>query len=300
MTYPPSPDPGQVPQPEPAQGYQVPGAYYLQPGAPDPLVTGPTEGFNGWWYRLRTTIGRSAKSLVLITLCTIGLPSAVLSAVSGVYSNRLLIPGDPATNVPPQINHDALGGFFIIALVAFIVLGFLSAVAYGAAIWAVTREAAGELAPLGAALGYGLRNSARIWGWTLLYSLMVAAGVCACILPGLYLALAGCLFIPIALYERGTSPISASFSLVNRNFGASLGRMILVGLLYYAVQIVIAIPVAVARAASPAAGLVVSLILELVTSPVVLIVPVAAVILFAELNAKLRPLTTPDLLAALG
>jgi hypothetical protein len=295
MTHPPTPEPDDTDAP--AYGYQVPPFAY-GPSA-DPLVTSPDEGFNGWFRRLFATLRRSWKSLVLIALTTYALPVAVVSGFLALASRNLVVaPAGDTTRT--SINMGLFGMLVVAGLGAVAVTSFLSAVANAAAVWSVTREAAGQPAPLGAALGFGFRKGLRLWGWSLLYSLMILAGVCACILPGLYFALAGCLYIPLALYIRGSNPIGLSFSMVNKSLWPSLGRMALLVLMVYGVQLVLSIPVQVIQANSATAGLVASLAVQVVTAPLALALTLGSVLLFAELWARQVPTTTANLDAALA
>jgi hypothetical protein len=289
---------GQPVQPPPGYGYLVP-APPPQFGANDPLVTGATEGFGGWFSRLFAVLGRSWKSILLISWSTAGVPVAVLAVVAGLTTNRMVVMPAPGSSQAPRFDSGAVGTFIVILLVAAIVGAYLTAVAQAATVWAVTREAAGGRAPLGAALGYGFRNGLRLFGWSLLYGVIVGVGLVACIIPGIYLGVAGCLYIPIALYRRGMSPIGTSFSMVNRSFWAALGRMLLLLVMVYGVQLVLSIPAQIVSAGSRAAGLVLTVVVELVTAPLALVLTIGTVLLFAELWNKGVPTTTADLNAAL-
>jgi hypothetical protein len=284
----------------PPYGYAVPVTGPFWPAAPDPLVTAPGEGFTGWFNRLFAVLRRSWRSLLLISWITFGIPVAVLVVPLALAFDRAVVLPPPGGTQPPTFNSGLLGVFVAVVAGAALVFGFLTSAAQAAVVWSITRQAAGRPAPLGAALLYGLRNGLRLWGWSLLYAVMIAAGTCACILPGLYLALAGCLYVPVALYRRGMSPISTSFSLVNSNFWAALGRMALLLVMVYGVQVVLTIPVQILSTASRTLGLVLSIVLQLLTAPLALVFVVGSVLLFAELWAKRMPTTTADLNAALG
>lgn len=312
MTYPPPDDrnygpPGQPPQfryggygqPPPGYGYLVPAPALVQSGAGDPLVTSVTEGFSGWFSRLFAVLGRSWKSILLISWATFGVPVAVLALVVGLTVDRLVVMPAPGSSQAPTFNGSLVGTIFVVALVGALVGGYLTASAQAATVWAVTREAAGRPAPLGAALGYGFRNGVRLFGWSLLFGLMVVAGTCACIVPGIYLGVAGCLYVPVALYRRGMSPIGTSFSLVNKSFWAALGRMLLLLLMVYGVQLVLSVPAQIVGSGSRVAGVVLSVVVELVTAPLALVLTVGTVLLFAELWNKRLPTSTAELDAAL-
>ncbi len=295
MTDPPTPEPGDTDAP--AYGYQVPPLAY---GATDdPLVTSLAEGFNGWFRRLFATLRRSWKSLVLISLTTYALPVAVVSGFLALASQNLVVAPNGGTT-RASIDVGVFGTVLLAGLGSVVVTSFLTSVANAAAVWSVTREAAGQPAPLGSALGFGFRKGVRLWGWSLLYSLMVLAGVCACVLPGLYFALAGCLYVPLALYIRGSNPIGLSFSIVNKHLWPALGRMALLVLMVYGVELALSIPVQVIRASSATAGLVASLAVQVVTAPLALALTLGSVLLFAELWARHVPTTTANLDAALA
>jgi hypothetical protein len=266
----------------------------------DPLVTGPNEGVSGFFGRFFGIIRRSWKPLLVIPWATFGVPLVALVVAAGLISRHMVVLPTVGSTAGPTIDTSHLATLVFIAVPGGILIGFLMSCAQAAAVWAVTREAAGRPAPLRAALNFGLRNGLRLWGWSLLYGLMVAVGICACVLPGLYLALAGCLYIPVALYRRDLSPLSTSFSLVHRNFGTALGRMALMVLLLYGAEAVLSAPVQILSLTSPAVAVVLSVVLEVVTAPLSLMLAVASVLLFAELWFKQQPTTTGDLNAALG
>jgi hypothetical protein len=301
MTYPP-PGYGYYEPPGPPPGPPAPPQYgYLVPaspmyGAPDPLVTPPQEGFSGWFSRVFATLGRSWRSLVLISWVTYGVPVAVLIALYRAGSGRLFVKAPLGSAQPFTVDTGQLESLLGILGVGAIVIAFATAVAQGATVWAMTREAAGQPRSLGGALGYGLRNSLRLFGWSLLYGLMIVAGSCACLIPGLYFALAGCLYVPVALYRRRLNPIGTSFTLVNRNFGAALGRMALLVVMLYGVQLVLTIPVQVVSAqASTAVAIVVAVAMQFVTAPLTLVTTVGATLLFAELWNRQEPITVEHL-----
>lgn len=301
MTYSP-PDSGSFGPPgppvPPPYGYVVPVSQY---GAADPLVTSVAEGFSGWFNRVFAVLRRSWRSLLLISWITFVAPVAVLAVVVVVVFGRLVVLPAPGSTQSPTFDSALLWTLIPIVCVGVIVYGFATCVAQAAAVWSITREAAGQPASLGAALGYGLRNGVRLFGWGLLYGLLVLVGTCACFVPGLYFALAGCLYIPVALYRRGMSPIGTSFSLVNRNFGAALGRMALLLLILYGVQATVAGPLQVLSiGAKPAVAIALFAVQQILTAPLALVPTVGASLLFAELWNRQSPITVADLDAALG
>jgi hypothetical protein len=299
MTGPPTPAPEPGDGEAPAYGYEVPPLAY---GAPDdPLVTPATEGFNGWYRRLFATLRRSWRSLVLISLTTYAGPVAAVSVLLSLASRDMVVTVPAADGTTrTSLDTGVLGVLALGGLGAILVTSLLTSVGNAAAVWSLTREAAGRAAPLGGALAFGIREGFRLWGWSLLYTLIVLVGICACVLPGLYFALAGSLYIPLTLYVRSGNPIGLSFALVNRNLGAALGRMVLLVLMVYGVELALSIPLGFVRAASPTAGLVAELAVQVVTAPLALVLTLGSVLLFAELWAKQVATTTGNLDAALA
>jgi len=300
MTYPPPDDGyfGPAGPPEPPQyGYLVPTQSPY--GGADPLVTPVHEGFSGWFGRVFSVLRRSWRPLLLITVVTFVAPLGTLTAVIGVLGGRLIVPAPVGSGQQPTIDGNLLGTVLLIVAVGVVVAGFAVVVAHPAAVWTITRQAAGRPAPLGEALRYGLRNSPRLFGWGLLYGLLILVGTCACIIPGLYFALAGCLYIPVALYRRGLNPIGTSFTMVNRNFGAALGRMALLIVMIYAVQLVLAIPVQVVSVESRVAGIVLSVAVQIVMAPLTLLPTIGSTLLFAELWNRQAPISVAHMDAAL-
>jgi hypothetical protein len=239
--------------------------------------------------------------VLLISWITVG-PSIVASAGGVLWAFHTLVVLPPAGSTsPPTFNPSWAGPFIVAVLVIVVGSGFLTGVAQAGVVWAVTREAAGRPAPVGAALRYGLRNGVRLWGWSLLYGLMVLAGTCACFLPGLYFALAGCLYVPVALYRRGMNPITTSFSLVNGALWAALGRMAMLLLLVYGVELVVSVPVQILSLGFRGLSVPLTIGLQFVTAPLTTVLTVGTVLLFAELSVRQLRIetTTASLDAAL-
>ncbi len=271
------------------------------PGTPaDPLVTSAAEGFSGWFNRVFKLIGAHLRDMYVIGLLSMGVPVAVLSTLLSVYAPTSTQHIDEQGRAVPEFHFPHPVAFLLILLMLVVVGGFLGALGQAALVWTVTRRAAGAPAPVADALRYGLANAARLWGWTLIYGLLVTVGVCACVVGSLYFALAGCLYLPVALYQRGANPISTSFSMIHKNFGRALGRMALLVLIVGGASFVLQIPAAIATAAGGAtAGHLVSGVLALVGLPLNFALLLGEVLLFAELRARQAPLTTADLNAVL-
>lgn len=286
----------------PQYGYQVPPAAYPPPGYgsalySDPLVTAPGEGYSGWAGRVFGIARRNWRRIVAVTLLMQVVPVVLTGVLSG--SDQLKITTVTDADGVPHLNIDNLPRLLAIALVGGLIGAFLREVGTGAIVWSVTREAVGRPAPFGEALGYGFRNGPRLFGWGLLYGLLTALGVCACIVGMVYPAVAGCLYAPVALYQRGSNAIGTSFSMVNRSFWPSLGRMATVFAIAYAVESFLQVPALLVAQSSPMAANVLTVVFGLIVAPVSALIPLGSVVLFAELRARIYPLNSADLAAAL-
>lgn len=280
-------------------------AGYPAPGAPDPIVTWPGEGFGGWWRRLWATFGANFGTLFTIALLTSAVPSFLFTlATSGLQSQWLVV---DRSVTPNTIQFDwGPGREFIAWFVAYWVLTiFLGALGWSAAIWRITKRAAGQEAPLGAALAYGARNCLRVGGVLLPCSLMIIGGLIACVLPGLYLAVATSLVVPVALYQRSAA-ISGTFRLVNSNFGAVLGRLLVTFLLLLGVTLLVSCLVNLGTGSTArvttrynAVDLFRDGVTGLVSAGVTAVVVVAVALVYAEMRARAWPTTVHELSAAL-
>jgi hypothetical protein len=183
-------------------------------------------------------------------------------------------------------------------------------VGWAAGTWAATRDAAGQPAPLGAALAYGVRRAPRLWLWTLLSGLIVLVGVCMCILPGVYFAFALALVGPVFLFER-RNPIGRSFELFHGRFGMVLGRLALVSALLIAggvaASLVAELVLLVAAGGSPfgqvdlSAGSVLAYTLSAVVAVPLAVVQLAGfLVTYAEQRCNEGRTTASTLAAELG
>lgn len=237
---------------------------------------------------------------MLIFLLTFALPQIGQSVLT-----NLLVPGALATPLSPV---DSLGteeraaftaGALIFLLVTVVVTVLVSALGWAAGIWTVTQNAADQPADLASAFAAAFRRVGPMSGWYLLYALMVGVGLVACVLPGLYLAVAGSLFSFVVVFERGRNPIGRSFWLVHKAFGQVLGRVALLAVAALGVSCVVGLCTGAAGAAIGEAGIWLG---DIVTA--LLVVPIAAVALvgllltYTQARAGQEPVSTAALWAA--
>ena len=218
------PAPGYPGAPMPGQPY----GWYPPADPTDPLVTPPHAGVAGWFARCTGALRRGWRQLLPIVLVGQGLPAAVIA----VLSLALAPTGQPATGADgaPVLPDGYFTDFFVYyaaVLLAALLFGPLQSAAWAAGTWVVTRQAAGEPASVGAAFRYGWRRCLGLWGWTIVATLLIGVGACACVLPGIYVAFALALFGPVYLFER-QEPIGRAFRLFHQRFGMVLGRVALV------------------------------------------------------------------------
>ncbi|MBF9129107.1 hypothetical protein I0C86_08945 [Plantactinospora sp. S1510] len=172
---------------------------------------------------------RSWRQLVSIVLITQVLPLAVMTLLMVPFQPDPPVVGSTGELAPGELEA-FVGGFLVLSgvvLAVALVAGLVQALGWAAAVWVIVRHASGEPVSLGPAFRYGLRRALGLWGWYLASSLIIAAGFCACVLPGLYLGLALSLVGPIYLFER-RNPIGRSFQMVHARFGMVLGRVAII------------------------------------------------------------------------
>jgi hypothetical protein len=141
-----------------------------------------------------------------------------------------------------------------------------------------------------------------MFGWYVLFTAMFAIGLILCILPGLYLAVAGCLFSFVVIFERGRNPMGRSFSLVHKSFGAVLGRVGLLALFMLGVYCVVGLCVGGLAIGggevSATASLVGDVVSALVGVPVYTVLLVGLLLTYTQVRARQEPVSTASLWAA--
>ena len=214
------------------------------------------------------------------------------------------MPG-PSVSLLSPVELESAGGFSVTPAAALVVmLGavvtmLVTAIGWGAGIWAVTQAAAGYPADLAAAFTAGVRRLGPMFGWYLLYSLMVAVGAVACLLPGLYLAVAGSLFSFVIVFERERNPFGRSFSLVHRAFGQVLGRVALLGLVTIGASCVVSLCGNLLGGGLGLVGFLMGdIATALLTAPVGVLLLVGLLLTYTQARARQEPVSTAGLWAA--
>jgi hypothetical protein len=198
-------------------------------------------------------------------------------------------------------------GSFLAVMVSFVVAIACNHVAVSIA--------AGLRPRLGAALGLAVRRLVPLIGWQILAGLIILAGVCACVLPAIYLAAVFTLLPVVVTFERGGSAISRCFKLFHQDLGASISRIatilgigIGVGAVAYVINMIIEVsagqPMFDPEASSPFAkvdtGYMTAVVIGTVVAEMigraagVLTAPLSLTA-YADLRARVEPLTTATL-----
>lgn len=200
----------------------------------DPLVT---DDFEGWWNASLAVVRRSWRSMGLILLIGVVLPRWVLGAYNSFTAAEIDVEntewGTYVSEAFPGWPAAIIGGLLGLALVYLVAVSGMAATRTAAA------EAAGGFLGLGEAFRFGFERGWKLWLWLLLAWLTIVVGLVLCVLPGLWAAFALSLMVPAATFERGRSPYARSIQLTHSAFWPALGRLIIVVLVLFAVNLII-------------------------------------------------------------
>jgi hypothetical protein len=269
-----------------------------------PLVPHPQGGLDAWNRAFADVWRRSWRSLGAIFLVTFAVPQVAAAVVLDRHAAAgLLLPGLPLPApeglVPPGGGGPALLG---VVLLVTLVTMFVNAIGWGAGIWAVTQTGCGLPARLGPALAAGLSRVWPLFGWYLLYSVLVTLGILACLLPGVYVGCAGALFSFAVVYEPGRNAFGRSLWLVHKSFGTVLGRVMLLVLLMLlaacAVGAVASVTGMAPTGASAGNAVAVAVVDSAVAVPVSMALLVGLLLTYTQVRAKQEQVTTGMLWAA--
>ena len=301
---------------EPPSGYSVPPQYSAVPAGAygnDPLVLPLGAPFGAWFAKVQEVAKRSWKSALIITAVGIAVPRAVVTLVSSIGGWGAGLSFSTFGNLGAAIGSLFLG---LLVTLLFSVAGcYVAAAGWAAGTWALVQEAqTGQPANLGAAFQYGLKRAMALFPWTVLAGAAFTIGSACLFLPGVYLAFGFSLFGFVAIFERGTNPVSRSFSLTHNSatIGPTLGKVgILFGVYLVYTFIVGAIFGAIAVAVGLAIGFrggfgfnvgfgLISAIGSLLSAPAFAVLLIGLLPTYAELRAREAPLTTSQLQQELG
>jgi hypothetical protein len=161
----------------------------------DRLVLAPGAGPGEWWARVIEVVRGTWRVLVPIVVLTLCLPLVVFQFAAPRYW-----PG------------------------AVVLLGLTTALGWSACAFAMTRWAAALPHGVGISLRYGWWRLGRVWLWTTLALVAVGLGLVVLVVPGLLVAFALCMTLPVASFERARV-FGRSWTLVRRAKAAVLARV---------------------------------------------------------------------------
>lgn len=226
---------------DPYWSAEAPGEPSGRFGGGDALVT---DTFASWWNAALGVVARSWRSMGLILLIGAVLPRWLLGAYWLLAS--------PDTDSAEAAFRDGEWGAAvdeslpglpaaIVGALLGLALLYLGAVAALAATRTAAAEAAGGFLSLGEAFGFGFARGWRLWLWLLPAWATIAVGMLLCVLPGLWAAFALSLMVPAATFEHRRSPYARSVRLTHSSFWAALGRLAIVVMVVFAVNIAIGV-----------------------------------------------------------
>ena len=294
------------------------GVYAGALGDDDPLVS---PDYSGWWRRTLAIVRQGWRSLAVLQLIgfllslLISVPQALLVLNLSRDLDTVGTGVNPDTGAPVMPDFGKLFGVLGLTLVgSFLAIMVTFAVAIACNHVAVS-VAAGLQPRLGAALGLAARRVFPLIGWQILAGLIVLAGICACVLPAIYLSAVFMLLPAVVTFERGGSAISRCFKLFHQDLGASISRIatiagigIGIGVVAYIINMLIQYvpgqPTFDPRSSSPFGGVDSSFIVAIVIGTVLaeLLARVGAVLTapltltaYADLRARVETTTTASL-----
>jgi hypothetical protein len=218
-------DPAQslpVYQAAPTGGYGVP--IFGQQAGYDPLIS---PDYSGWWRR--TTAVLKPGWRILAGLQFIGfLVSLLVSVPQALYlfylSDQLPKAAQDGTITSAELD---LKPFFVVFGITFVGIFLTYLVAFAVTIASnhvVVSIAAGLRPRIGTSLAMAAKRVFPLLGWQLLAGLIVLVGLCACVLPAIYLVAVFLILPAVVTFERG-SAIGRCFALFHRDLGASVSRV---------------------------------------------------------------------------
>ncbi|PZG12271.1 hypothetical protein C1I95_26155 [Micromonospora craterilacus] len=256
-------------------------------------------------------VRRGWRLLLPIVALTQVLPAAVLSlfvlAVDSSARWEAELASDTAV-LPAAFWADmsALLGVLFGGTLVFLLV---QCVGWAAGTWVIARQAAGQPTDLGTALRYGLRRALGLWGWSLVFELLILVGFCFCFLPGIYAMFALAMAGPVYLFER-SDPIGRSHRMLRNRPGLVLGRVALVLLAVIGVSLaasmvesVAVLPLGAAPLETPGTAVAAVLtiaVTALLALPAHLAQLVGLVVAYAEQRAHEGPVNSAQLAAELG
>jgi len=266
--------------------------------------------YNGWWQR---SIGLvKASWLPLLVLQAIGAAVGfVLRSPAAIF--QALATRDIREAAATRTSGLNFGNLFAglgLSVVAIFIAFLVSALVTLAAVHVVAAAATGRQASVGDALRGAVRRLLPLIGWQLLAGLIVVAGICACILPGLYFAAVFMVLPAVVAFERSNA-ISRCFRLFHGNIGASVARVATIlgviivaslvgGVIGGGISAIVA-PAATATSGALIAGQLLTTVIGVIVAAAIGILTAPMIVTaYADMRARIEPVSTSVLVQELN
>jgi hypothetical protein len=271
----------------------------------DPLIS---PDYSGWWRR-GVAITKLAWRQLLLLQAVVGVLTFTVETVATAWQSFALRDIDRAATAGRDPDLGLIFAGTGLVLVAALVVALVTMVATLAAVRIVVEAATGAQPDLGAALGSAVRRLFPLLGWGILSALLIVVGLCACIVPGLYLAAVLLVLTPVVALERGNA-IGRCFKLFHGDFGASMARTatifgIVVGVSLVAgvigvIASLVAPPETASTGALIASAAVSSAFSVVIGGAMRILVDPLTVAAYADMRARVEPLSTATLVQELA
>jgi len=170
----------------------------------------------------------------------------------------------------------------------------------------VAQLASGRRPEFGLAVRGALPRILPLLGWSLLAGLIILGGLCACVLPSFYFLAVFTVLAPVVMFERSAA-VGRCFRLFHGNLGASVGRVAIIigfGVGVSVVSQVLATGLTRAAGTELTARVLVTVVTTAISALLragvgVLTAPLT-VLTYADQRARIEPVRSADLIAALG
>ncbi|GAA2605544.1 hypothetical protein GCM10010399_40700 [Dactylosporangium fulvum] len=209
-------------QAAPTGGYGVP--VFGQQAGYDPLIS---PDYGGWWKRAMAVLKPGWK--LFAGLQAIGVVMSLLFVIPQALYLVYLQDRLPRTNSDGVITTTEVDLTPFLAVLGITVVGIFLTYLVQFAITIASNHvgvsiAAGLKPSLGMSLSMAAKRVFPLLGWQFLAGLIILAGVCACVLPAIYLTAVFMVLPAVVTFER-TNVISRCFQLFHRDLGASISRI---------------------------------------------------------------------------
>lgn len=193
-----------------------------------------------------TFIRQNFRSLMTtyFIFCGIFVLGGMLSMLLQQYKTVNMFNTADLNSGPRNIRFTDRFGFEYLLAILFSLASYASTVVAILSYIAIYIQKGNQIPTTDEVWGYFKYYFLKVFGSSLLLSLMVGVGLLFCLLPGLWLIPFVSLVFPIMIMENGTFGYSfnRSFQLVKDNFWLTFGTLIIVYIIVYACMMIVILP----------------------------------------------------------